>query len=96
MSCPQNWCECPGDRILQNFTYSRIGAIVGCDVVPLDFPVCPIGKCGGNCACREVLLKELHEALFPRQKPDVWYNITLEELSGDDKKPDPIEYRTEL
>lgn len=67
-SCPCcDWCEplynhC--NAIKMRPSYNTVRNIIGCDSLPENTPVCPIGKCSTNCLCRETIMKQLKEVLL--------------------------------
>jgi len=96
--CPLGGCDprhCSCGRRDERFRSVR--AAVGCDVLSPDFPLCPIGVCKDNCFCRDVLIQNVHDILFPGQKPDVWYKkSSKEEQHADRTEQKPINVQTEL
>jgi len=69
------WCtnrvgaRCGGERLLPNHaSYAELRTIVGCESLPVNAPLCPVGECDGTCLCRESLLKRLEDLLFPGGK----------------------------
>jgi hypothetical protein len=66
----QAWCtnrlgaKCGGDRLLAQATYAEVRTIVGCEALPVEAPLCPIGNCDPTCLCRESLLKRLENLLL--------------------------------
>jgi hypothetical protein len=45
-------------------TYNTIRNIIGCNSLPEETPVCPIGKCNNKCLCRETLFKQLETTIL--------------------------------
>jgi hypothetical protein len=71
-TCPQScpccdWCEpltqCRGRFLPVEPTYNMIRNIIGCNSLPEETPVCPIGKCNSKCLCRETLMKQLETTI---------------------------------
>jgi len=64
------WCQsrsgarCGGHRVAAATTYADVRLIVGCESLPIDAPLCPVGKCETDCLCRESLLKRLQNLLL--------------------------------
>lgn len=90
IDCPEacpccKWCE-PLARCrrphLSVPTYNTVRNIIGCESLPDDTPVCPIGKCSDNCLCRETLMKQLESALMPSRR-------TVDEVSSATADPEP-------
>ncbi|KAK0610755.1 hypothetical protein B0T14DRAFT_499988 [Immersiella caudata] len=64
-SCPScAWCEPLGTRHFFRPTYNTIRNIIGCESLPEETPVCPIGNCAKNCLCRETLMEKLKSTLI--------------------------------
>ncbi|KAK0751302.1 hypothetical protein B0T18DRAFT_66395 [Schizothecium vesticola] len=38
--------------------------LIGCDSLPEETPVCPVGECNKSCLCRETLMKQLKTSLL--------------------------------
>lgn len=69
--CP--WCEPLGQckpRLWNPPKYNNVRNLVGCDSLPEDTPVCPVGKCSDNCLCRETLMKQLEGYLLNTPESD--------------------------
>ncbi|KAK0647993.1 hypothetical protein B0T16DRAFT_407561 [Cercophora newfieldiana] len=68
-SCPCcDWCvplaKCRRNFLPPKATYNSVRNIIGCDSLPEETPVCPIGKCDPKCLCRETLLDQLETTLL--------------------------------
>ena len=71
ITCPPScrccdWCDhrssdCPNFKA---DSYLAVRLAVGCESLPATTPLCPVGKCRGDCLCREVLLDQLDNILF--------------------------------
>ncbi|KAK4450427.1 hypothetical protein QBC34DRAFT_402696 [Podospora aff. communis PSN243] len=88
-SCPScAWCEPLNAPHFTRPTYNTIRNLIGCESLPEETPVCPVGKCAKNCLCRETLMKSLSSALGGDFHPDTNPNS--------DESTDIPEFTTDL
>lgn len=71
LPCPASCPCCEGCELLRDqcglekrTTYNTVRNLVGCDSLPLDTRLCPVGKCSKRCLCREKLLRTVEDALL--------------------------------